>query len=61
MGDTVEYMLERYPDLSEEQLDELRSIGLRFCRPVIDNVPEEDKTAGDEAQGDSADAEAAAA
>jgi len=38
MEDTVEYMGERYPSLSREQLGELRTMGLRFCRPVIDTV-----------------------
>lgn len=36
--DTIEYMAEGYPSLSREQLGELRTIGMRFCRPVIDNV-----------------------
>jgi hypothetical protein len=35
MDDTVEYLAERYTDLSQQQLDELRSIGMRFCQPVI--------------------------
>ena len=34
MQDTVEYLGERYPDLDAEQLDELKEIGLRFCRPA---------------------------
>ena len=35
MDDTIEYMAERYPDLSDELLEELRALGLRFCQPVI--------------------------
>jgi hypothetical protein len=35
MADTIEYMGERYPALTPEQLEELRAIGLRFCAPVI--------------------------
>jgi hypothetical protein len=35
MNDTIDYMVERYPSLSAEQLEELRAIGLRFCAPVI--------------------------
>lgn len=35
MDDTVDYMAERYPDLSEDSLTELKEIGMRFCRPVI--------------------------
>lgn len=38
MDDTIEYLGEYYPSLSREQLGELRTIGLRFCRPVIDNA-----------------------
>jgi hypothetical protein len=33
--DTMDYMAERYPELSEERLKELREIGRRFCQPVI--------------------------
>lgn len=35
MNDTVEYLAERFPSLTQEQLDELRAIGERFCQPVI--------------------------
>lgn len=35
MRDTIEYIGECHPGLSEEQLEELKAIGLRFCRPVI--------------------------
>lgn len=37
MNDTIEYIGECYPSLSEEELAELKSIGLRFCSPVIVN------------------------
>ncbi|HEX7243820.1 MAG TPA: hypothetical protein VF263_26270 [Longimicrobiaceae bacterium] len=37
--DTIGYIGECYPSLSEEQLGELKTIGLRFCRPVIANGP----------------------
>ncbi len=37
MNDTIEYIGECYPSLSEEELGELKGIGLRFCRPVIAN------------------------
>lgn len=40
MTDTVEYMAECFPTLTREDLGELRTIGLRFCSPVVDNVPE---------------------
>ena len=35
MDDTVEYLNERYPALSSEQLGELKEIGSRFCQPAI--------------------------
>lgn len=38
MTDTVEYMAECFPALTREELGELRTIGLRFCSPVVDNV-----------------------
>ncbi|HEX8450836.1 MAG TPA: hypothetical protein VF647_02000 [Longimicrobium sp.] len=41
MKDTVDFMGERYPALTREELDELAGIGLRFCRPVIANSPVE--------------------
>jgi hypothetical protein len=58
MEDTVEYLGERYPDLSREDLGELRTIGVRFCRPVIDYG--EESTAG-EAEVKGTEAEAVAA
>lgn len=38
MRDTVEFLGERYPSMGEKELEELKSIGLRFCRPVIANM-----------------------
>lgn len=35
MVDTVEYLGERYPDLSRDDLDELAAIGHRYCQPAI--------------------------
>ena len=40
LADTVEYIGECYPALGEEQLEELKAIGLRFCRPVIQHGAE---------------------
>jgi hypothetical protein len=37
MKDTIEFLSERYPSLKEKELEELKAIGLRFCRPVIVN------------------------
>ncbi|GBD32211.1 MAG: hypothetical protein KatS3mg081_2055 [Gemmatimonadales bacterium] len=33
--DTMEYLAERYPDLTEAELAELRKLGERYCQPVI--------------------------
>lgn len=50
LEDTMEFMAERYPMLSETQITELHEIGRRFCQPVIDR----NETALDrEAEGDS--------
>lgn len=38
MEDTIGYVGECHPELSTEQLGELRTIGLRFCSPVISNI-----------------------
>lgn len=35
MDDTMQYLAERYPDLDEEQLNQVRLLGERFCRPVV--------------------------
>lgn len=35
MVDTVEYLGERYPDLTRDELDELAAIGNRYCQPAI--------------------------
>lgn len=37
LGETMEYLGERYPDLNETDLRELYTVGLRFCRPAIAN------------------------
>jgi hypothetical protein len=35
MRDTIDFLGERYPSLTKQQLEELQAIGLRFCRPVM--------------------------
>lgn len=35
IDDTMQYLGERYPDLSEEQLTQVRVLGERFCKPVV--------------------------
>lgn len=42
LGETMQYMSERYADLSKDQLEELHQIGRRFCGPVIAYKGEED-------------------
>jgi hypothetical protein len=35
LEETMGYLGERYPDLTEADLRELYTVGLRFCRPAI--------------------------
>ena len=35
MSDTVEYLRERYPALSDGEASELQAIGHRYCQPAI--------------------------
>lgn len=35
MDDTMQYLAERYPDLGEEELTQVRLLGERFCKPVV--------------------------
>jgi hypothetical protein len=35
MEETIDYLAERYPDLSDSDLQDLFSVGMRFCRPAI--------------------------
>lgn len=35
LDDTMQYLGERYSDLDEEQLGQVRVLGDRFCRPVV--------------------------
>ena len=35
MDETIEYIGERYPDLSDADMTELYNIGIRFCKPAI--------------------------
>ncbi len=35
MEETMEYLGERYPDLSDADLKELFNVGIRFCQPAI--------------------------
>ena len=35
MDETIDYIGERYPDLSDADLQKLHAIGIRFCKPAI--------------------------
>jgi len=35
MDETIDYLAERYPELSDGDLQDLYSVGIRFCRPAI--------------------------
>lgn len=35
LDDTIQYLAERYPDLTEEQINQVRVLGERFCRPIV--------------------------
>jgi len=35
MDETLEYLAERYPQLTPRETEQLRDLGLRFCKPVI--------------------------
>jgi len=38
MDETIEYLGERYPDLTDADLRDLHAVGIRFCQPAIRNV-----------------------
>lgn len=40
IDDTLQYLAERYADLNEEQLTQVRLLGERFCKPVVRGNPE---------------------
>ena len=35
MDETVDYLAERYPDLTDVDLRDLHAVGMRFCQPAI--------------------------
>jgi hypothetical protein len=37
--DTMLYVSDRYADLAEEELHQLRLLGERYCRPVVRTAP----------------------
>ena len=40
IDDTMQYLSERYRGLSESELAQVRTLGERFCRPVVRSSPE---------------------
>lgn len=40
MDDTLQYLTERFPDLSEKELAQVRVLGERFCKPIVRGNPE---------------------
>lgn len=39
MDDTMQYLGDRYPDLTPEELGKVRVLGERFCQPVVKRSP----------------------
>ena len=39
IDDTMQYIADRYTDLKEPELAQVRILGERFCRPVVRRVP----------------------
>ena len=62
MTETIEYLAERYPDLTVSELAQLKTVGLRFCQPVISRLKKEEPAEApeaDEASTEGANGEAA--
>lgn len=45
MDETIEYIAERYPDLSDDDLQELHQVGIRFCKPAIPHGSDDEDAA----------------
>ena len=60
MNETIEYLGERFPDLTDSDLQDLHNVGIRFCQPAI---PHGSKASGgpEAADADAVEVEAAAA
>ena len=44
--DTMEYLGERYEGLTDQELNDLRQLGERYCQPVISRNEEQEETVG---------------
>jgi hypothetical protein len=45
LNDTMQYLADRYIDLSDEELAGVRVLGERYCQPVVNGSPAESVTA----------------
>lgn len=61
MQETMEYLAERYPDLSDADLKELYTLGMRFCSPTIPHGRDSTESAEEEATVGTASEDASAA
>ncbi len=52
MEETIEYIGERYPDLSDSDLKFLREVGIRFCQPAIPHGGSDEPEAEAEAEAE---------
>ena len=44
LSDTMQYLADRYVDLSDEDLAGVRVLGERYCQPVVNITPAESVT-----------------
>ena len=51
MTETVEYLGERYPELATGELDQLKTVGMQFCKPVISRLQRRNPAPDPEANG----------
>ncbi len=54
MDDTMQYLADRYPDLSADELAQVRVLGERFCQPVVKHTAASATVASDSADVDEA-------
>jgi uncharacterized protein (DUF2235 family) len=52
MDDTMQYITDRYPDLKAEELTTVRTLGERFCQPVVKRVAEVEQEVVAEAEAE---------
>jgi hypothetical protein len=49
MNETIEYLGERYPDLTDSDLGDLKAVGIRFCKPALKHGAENTAKRDDDA------------